>query len=263
MYEGGEPSKSRSGGHHGGDEPPRNPRQNMYGGEDTEPYSNRQTMREYNTGSSTGKGLRTQELPHYMDKGQGYHGSKKPPGRGPPRQGPPGGEPPRGGSEEDESEEDDEREKGRRDQPPWMVPGYFPPWYTTLPPPQTVMPSSLPSRKSLPYPLYQAGTDPDAHIRVFKKAIRANRETEDDEMINLFCYTLRDAVSEWGENFLNSYPGCNFEMITKALCKRYRKVQTDEQVYMALRAIKQTESETVESYFERLIKLTNCLQEQL
>lgn len=38
------------------------------------------------------------------------------------------------------------------------------------------------------------------------------------------------------------------------------KVQTIEQVYMTLRNIKLVEVETIESYFERFVKLANCLR---
>jgi hypothetical protein len=46
-------------------------------------------------------------------------------------------------------------------------------------------------------------------------------------------------------------------------CKDNRKVQMDKQVYMALRMIKQGGNEKVEVYYERILKLANCLHHQI
>ncbi len=51
-----------------------------------------------------------------------------------------------------------------------------------------------PNGKSLPYPIYTAGTDPDAHVQVFCKAIQANGEKNDDGIVNLFIFTHHDAM---------------------------------------------------------------------
>jgi hypothetical protein len=55
---------------------------------------------------------------------------------------------------------------------PWVRPTWnpwYPPWYPIQPP---IAPNSLPSRESLPYPIYTAGMDPNAHVRMFHKAKR-------------------------------------------------------------------------------------------
>jgi hypothetical protein len=36
--------------------------------------------------------------------------------------------------------------------------------------------------------------DPNAHVRVFKAAIRANGETKDAKIANLFGFTFKDIV---------------------------------------------------------------------
>ncbi len=51
--------------------------------------------------------------------------------------------------------------------------------------------TKLPSRK-LQYPTYVKDTDPDAHIKVFKKVIKANGEVVEANVINLFGFTFRD-----------------------------------------------------------------------
>jgi hypothetical protein len=43
--------------------------------------------------------------------------------------------------------------------------------------------------------------DLNAHVQVFRKAIQANGEKNDATIINLFCFTLHNAMSEWGKNF--------------------------------------------------------------
>jgi hypothetical protein len=40
--------------------------------------------------------------------------------------------------------------------------------------------------------------DPNAHVLVFCKAIQANGEKNDVDIINLFCFTLRNAIYKWG-----------------------------------------------------------------
>jgi hypothetical protein len=43
-------------------------------------------------------------------------------------------------------------------------------------------------------------------------------------------------------------------------CKFYQKVQTNEQVYITLRMIKQGGNKKVEVYYDRILKLANYLQ---
>jgi hypothetical protein len=57
-------------------------------------------------------------------------------------------------------------------------------------------------RKSLPYLIYTIGTHLDAHVWVFRKAIKVNGEKNDVDIINLFYFPPKDAILEWGENFM-------------------------------------------------------------
>jgi hypothetical protein len=88
---------------------------------------------------------------------------------------------------------------------PWRP--WVPIWYPTPIGPTL---SAHITRKSLPYLIYTVGTDPNAHVRVFWKAIQANGEKNDADIVNLFCFTLRDAILEWGENFMQSHLKCSF-----------------------------------------------------
>jgi hypothetical protein len=45
-----------------------------------------------------------------------------------------------------------------------------------------------------------------------------------------------------------------------AFCKRYKKVQNDEQVYLQLKNMKQEKNRRVEVYYGRLVKLVNSFQ---
>jgi hypothetical protein len=84
----------------------------------------------------------------------------------------------------------------------WPAPDicmFIPPWYQPL----IVQPVSEPTTKlpykKLQYPTYVKNINPDAHIKVFKKAIKANGEIVE---VNLFGFTLKDNIFEWGENYV-------------------------------------------------------------
>jgi hypothetical protein len=109
------------------------------------------------------------------------------------------------------------------------------------------------------HPIYNVRNDLDAHVQVLQKAIEANGERNDLNIVNIFCFTLRDAILEWAEIFMQSHLKCTFAKLEATFCKRYWKVQTYKHVYMALRIIKQTLDEKMEVYYERILKLVNYL----
>jgi hypothetical protein len=71
---------------------------------------------------------------------------------------------------------------------------YMQPWY------QLVLVLSKPTSKvpyrKFQYPTYVKDNDPDVHIRVFKKMIKANCETMEINIINLFGFTLQNNISK-------------------------------------------------------------------
>jgi len=75
-------------------------------------------------------------------------------------------------------------------------------------------------------------TDPDAHIRVFKKIIRGIGETMEADIINLFGFSLQDNISEWGKNFVQDHINCTFEELEQGFCKCFQNVKNEEEVYM-------------------------------
>jgi hypothetical protein len=68
---------------------------------------------------------------------------------------------------------------------------------------------------------------------VFRKVIQANGEKQDADIMTMFCFTLRDAISKWGENFMHFPLGYTFSKLEAPFYKPYRIVQNDEHVYMA------------------------------
>ncbi len=88
---------------------------------------------------------------------------------------------------------------------------FIPPWYQPL----VVQPISKPTTKlpckKLQYPTYVKDTNSNVHNKMFKKPIKANGETMEADIINLFDFTLQDSILEWGENYFQNHPNCTFE----------------------------------------------------
>jgi hypothetical protein len=81
----------------------------------------------------------------------------------------------------------------------WLAPDprmFIPPWYQ----PPIVQPvlelATKPPYKKLQYPTYIRDTGLDVHIRVVKKEIKANGETMEVDIINLFGFTCTDNIFE-------------------------------------------------------------------
>jgi hypothetical protein len=78
--------------------------------------------------------------------------------------------------------------------------------------------------------------------------------------INFFCFTFRDIMSDWCNNYMRDYPNYIFVKLQLVFCKWYIKVHNDEQVYLQLKNMKHEKNERMEVYYERLLKFTNNLQ---
>ncbi len=76
-----------------------------------------------------------------------------------------------------------------------------------------------------------------------------------------FQWTLQNSTLAWGANFVNSHLNYTFEFV-QDFCKRYHKVQTNEQVFMNLQTIKQNLNEWVEEYYKCILSLANSFQRQ-
>jgi len=137
------------------------------------------------------------------------------------------------------------------------------PSYATAPKPYHhsagIPPSQARLRKAVSYQMYEENSDPDAHVIAFERAIRVNGETEDDEIINLFGTTLKKGPQKWHDKFLRATPDSTWRELRTAFCRRYRKEQTDEQIYAAIKQLKQGPNEKVEEYYEKFMDLVDNL----
>jgi hypothetical protein len=88
---------------------------------------------------------------------------------------------------------------------------FIPPWYQPPIVQHVLEPTTKLPYKKLQYPTYVKDTDPNAHIRIFKKAIKTNGETVEADIIDLYGFILRDNISEWGEIYVQDHPNCIFE----------------------------------------------------
>jgi hypothetical protein len=82
------------------------------------------------------------------------------------------------------------------------------------------------------YPTYVKNTNLNVHIRILKKAIKANGEIMKVDIINLFGFTLRDNISKWGEKCVQDHPNYIFEELEQTFCKQFRTIKNNEEVYM-------------------------------
>jgi len=57
------------------------------------------------------------------------------------------------------------------------------------------LPPNRPYHRPFNYHEYVKDSNSNAYVRVFKVAIKANGETKDVQIVNLFSFTLRDIVS--------------------------------------------------------------------
>jgi len=97
------------------------------------------------------------------------------------------------------------------------------------------MPPLIPNRLyrwPFNYPEYVKDSDPNAHVRIFKGAIKTNGEIKDAKIINLLSFTLKYIVFDWCNNYMGDYSDCAFAKLKLTFCKKYIKVQNHEQVYL-------------------------------
>jgi hypothetical protein len=57
------------------------------------------------------------------------------------------------------------------------------------------LPPNKPYRRPLNYPEYVNNSNPHVHVRVFKTTIKANGETKDVKIVNMFSFTFRNTMS--------------------------------------------------------------------
>jgi hypothetical protein len=90
----------------------------------------------------------------------------------------------------------------------------------------------------LKYPNFVKDDDPNAHVRVFNYAMKANAKTLEEYIINAFNYILRNITLDWCHNYMSKFHDCIFLELTHAFYKRHRNIMNDEQIYMELKNMK-------------------------
>jgi hypothetical protein len=89
-------------------------------------------------------------------------------------------------------------------------------------PSKTPLPPNRPYHQPLNYPKYVKDFDLDVHVKVFKVAIKANNETYDVEIVNMFSFTFRDIMFDWCNNYMGDYPDCTFVELQLVFYKRFK-----------------------------------------
>jgi hypothetical protein len=56
------------------------------------------------------------------------------------------------------------------------------------------LPPNKPYCRPFNYLEYVKNSDPNAHVGLFKTTIRANNETNDVKIVNMFSFTLKDII---------------------------------------------------------------------
>ncbi len=72
------------------------------------------------------------------------------------------------------------------------------------------IPYLRPYRRPLNYPWKLKKLDLDVHVWIFEVDIKANNETIDEKITNLFNFTLKDNASYLCNNYMQNHPNYKF-----------------------------------------------------
>ncbi len=103
---------------------------------------------------------------------------------------------------------------------PWIGPtrnSWYLSWYPIQPP---IAPNPPPSKKSLPCPIYTVEQIP-MFMYEFLQSHSSQWRKEWRWYCQSICFTLCDAIFEWGENFIRTHPVYKFEKLEATFYKRY------------------------------------------
>ena len=131
---------------------------------------------------------------------------------------------------------------------------------TTVIPAHTipVVPTRTVARKAMTLLVYKEGKCATTHIHRFVNALALNGETDDLIKIALFGNSLTDANNyNWFTTQRTTYPYQDFQELLTAFKLRYQEVDNDDQAYLKFRSLKQEAKESVDDYYERMMKLAN------
>jgi len=100
----------------------------------------------------------------------------------------------------------------------------------------------------------------NAHVTMFNSVIKANAETSQKYIINVFSFMLKNTTLDRCHDYILEFPNFIFSKFTHAFCKCHQKTQNDKQIYIELKNMKQGETKKVEVYYEHIQKTVHGLQ---
>ena len=131
---------------------------------------------------------------------------------------------------------------------------------TTVVPAHTVpvVPTQTVARKAVTLPVYKEGKCATTHIHRFVNALASNGKTDELIKIALFGNSLTDANNyNWFTTQRTTYPYQDFQEMLMAFKLRYQEVDNYDQAYLKFRSLKHEAKESVDDYYERMMKLAN------
>ena len=131
---------------------------------------------------------------------------------------------------------------------------------TTVVPAHTlpVVPTRTIARKVVTLLVYKEGKCATTHIHQFVNALALNGKMDELIKIALFGNSLTDANNyNWFTTQRTTYPYQDFQELLTAFKLRYQEVDNDDQAYLKFRSLKQEAKESVDDYYERMMKLAN------
>ena len=121
-----------------------------------------------------------------------------------------------------------------------------------------VVPTKTIARKVVTLLVYKEGKCATTHIHRFVNALALNGKTDELIKIALFGNSLTDANNyNWFTTQCTTHPYQDFQELLTAFKLRYQEVDNDDQAYLKFRSLKQEAKESVEDYYERMMKLAN------
>ena len=131
---------------------------------------------------------------------------------------------------------------------------------TTVVPVHTipVVPTRTVARKAVTFLVYKEGKCATTHIHWFVNALALNGKTDELIKIALFGNSLTDANNyNWFTTQYTTYLYQDFQELLTAFKLRYQELDNDKQAYLKFRSLKQEAKESIDDYYERMMKLAN------
>ena len=114
------------------------------------------------------------------------------------------------------------------------------------------------ARKAVTLLVYKEGKCATTHIDRFVNALALNGKMDELIKIALFGNSLIDANNyNWFTTQRTTYPYQDFQELLTAFKLRYQEVDDDDQAYLKFRTSKEEAKESVNNYYERMMKLAN------